>query len=448
MEDNMNPKEMIVSIAAAMMIAAIFASSAMAITVDGHKNDWPADGDCSIAIEDPRDRPGIWEDDDEHCNKTWDNGYDLLKVCVYFEDGNMYFRIDVDGCPGDTDGDCIHDQSTWIPPITDKPGVGEGAGTDEAEKYDIYIGKVVNDVYVKDYRLSYTGGDSELFDYPSDNVSSPGPPVTEEAYWCNDAGCVELSILDYSSYGIDPNDFCIYARSDNEPDLIGEDITSWGCYTNDQPNAEFSYTGTGCKEVTLDASASWDSEGPIAKFEWDLENDGSYIDKGTNPIYVANVASTGLHVGTNTIRLRVTDSAGRTDWTNTPQVIVTGDPTAIAKADGSHGPIQIPESGKTVTFDGTTSYADSPANLDLDECYWMILGTKYDGLGPHDVDIPGVLPHELIATLYVWDEYDCSAKDYVYASTIHPVPVLTPIGTVTLIGLLGLIGVGIIMRRR
>ena len=438
----MNPKEMVVSIAAAMMIAAIFASSAMAITVDGHKNDWPADGDCQIVIIDGRDRPGIWEESDQYYGWTWDNGYDMRKVCVYFEGGNMYFRIDVDGCPGDTDGDCIHDQSTWIPPIKDKPGVGEGAGTDEAEKYDIYIDKDGDGD--KDYRLNYEDGDSTLLTYPSDTVVGA---TTEEAYWCNDAGCVELSILDYSSYGIDMNSFCIYARSDNEPDLIGEDITDIVCYNNNPPEAHFSYTGTGCKIVTLNASDSWDSEGPIAKFEWDLDNNGVYeIDNGANPIYVANVATTGLDVGPNTIRLRVTDNTGQTDWTNVPQVIVTGDPTAIAKADGSHGPIQIPEGGKTVSFDGTASHADSPATLDLGDCYWTIKATTYPGLGPHNVFIDG----DTTASLHVEDNYGCEDDDTVRVEVEieREVPVLTPIGTVALIGLLGLIGVGIIMRRR
>jgi PKD repeat protein len=61
--------------------------------------------------------------------------------------------------------------------------------------------------------------------------------------------------------------------------------------------------------VNFDASASKDTDGTIAKYEWDLDGNGSYeTDTGTTPTTSRSYPSTGQV----TVGLRVTDNAGNT----------------------------------------------------------------------------------------------------------------------------------------
>ncbi|PXF60597.1 MAG: hypothetical protein C4B59_08745 [Candidatus Methanogaster sp.] len=412
----MNLKEMVVFIATVTMFMVIFTSTAVAIVVDGDGSDWdPSDQLC-----------------DDPTGDTCSTGYDIESLWTCVEGNTVYFRIDVLEVAGDADNDGHPD--THTPGMScscdwDYPGVGVGA-TYEKEQY--YIGIDGDHDGTIDYNLKYCSGDSSLR-YPSEAVI---PAAITDA---NHSGkTVEFSLV-IDSY-LDPTDYCVTGTADTHCNG-NEDDTNPECRIDDDPNAEFSYTGTGCKIVTLDASASWDSEGPIARFEWDLDNDGVYeVDNGASPTYVADVATTGLQVGANTIRLRVTDSMGQTDSTDVPQVIVTGDPTAVAKANGHTGSIQLPVGGMDITFDGTGSFADSPATLDLGKCQWIIDGTLYAGLGPHTVSIDHATP----ASLKVEDNYGCISYGYV---TIReppsaPVPLLTPAGILALIGMLCIVGAG------
>ncbi len=65
--------------------------------------------------------------------------------------------------------------------------------------------------------------------------------------------------------------------------------------------------------VTFDASSSTDLDGGIARYEWDLDGNGSYeTDRGSNPIATTTYATTGVY----TVRLRVTDEQGVRSTTN------------------------------------------------------------------------------------------------------------------------------------
>ncbi|HEX5922836.1 MAG TPA: PKD domain-containing protein [Baekduia sp.] len=65
--------------------------------------------------------------------------------------------------------------------------------------------------------------------------------------------------------------------------------------------------------VTFNGSASSDPDGPIAKYEWDLDGDGSYeLDTGTTATATHTYSSTGVL----TVRLRVTDAQGVRSTTN------------------------------------------------------------------------------------------------------------------------------------
>jgi YD repeat-containing protein len=65
--------------------------------------------------------------------------------------------------------------------------------------------------------------------------------------------------------------------------------------------------------VTFDGSTSTDLDGGIARYEWDLNGDGTYeIDGGANPVTTKSYAATGVY----TVRLRVTDEQGVRSTTN------------------------------------------------------------------------------------------------------------------------------------
>ena len=80
--------------------------------------------------------------------------------------------------------------------------------------------------------------------------------------------------------------------------------------------------------VTLDASASSDPEGSIARFEWDLDGDRTFeTDNAADPILLTSFDRPGERV----IRLRVTDAEGATATTERP--IIVRPPAALAVAD-------------------------------------------------------------------------------------------------------------------
>ncbi|HET9197317.1 MAG TPA: PKD domain-containing protein, partial [Solirubrobacterales bacterium] len=82
------------------------------------------------------------------------------------------------------------------------------------------------------------------------------------------------------------------------------------------PVASFSVTPNPAQTnqtVTFDGSTSTDLDGGIAKYEWDLNGDGTYEkDSGSNPITTTSYATTGVY----TVRLRVTDEQGVRSTTN------------------------------------------------------------------------------------------------------------------------------------
>ena len=79
------------------------------------------------------------------------------------------------------------------------------------------------------------------------------------------------------------------------------------------PNAGFTVSPNPTKTdqaVTFNASASSDPDGTIAKYEWDLDGNGTYeTNTGTNP----TVTHTYTAEGEFDVRLRVTDNGGATD---------------------------------------------------------------------------------------------------------------------------------------
>jgi fibronectin type 3 domain-containing protein len=81
---------------------------------------------------------------------------------------------------------------------------------------------------------------------------------------------------------------------------------------NRQPTARFSAsprTPTAGEQATLDASGSTDSDGSIARYEWDFDGDGVYDATTTTP----TVTHTYPTAQTTTVKLRITDDQDATD---------------------------------------------------------------------------------------------------------------------------------------
>lgn len=92
--------------------------------------------------------------------------------------------------------------------------------------------------------------------------------------------------------------------------------------SNVAPNAALSATpdtGPAPLNVTLDASASGDTDGTIVKYEYDFGEGGGFQDMGTDTSVVHSYAGAGGY----TARVRVTDNGGLTDIA-TAQITVSG----------------------------------------------------------------------------------------------------------------------------
>ncbi|WP_445475358.1 PKD domain-containing protein [Methanococcoides methylutens] len=97
--------------------------------------------------------------------------------------------------------------------------------------------------------------------------------------------------------------------------------------------------------VTLDASASYDLDGDLVMWEWDLDNDGSFDDalgETTDVMYADN--------GIYNIAVRVTDEGGATDFDSTTVTINNVAPDVYAGPDAT-----INEGD---TFDSSGSFTD------------------------------------------------------------------------------------------
>jgi PKD repeat protein len=119
---------------------------------------------------------------------------------------------------------------------------------------------------------------------------------------------------------------------------------------NSPPSASFTVSPNPASvgaTVVFDASASKDSDGTIAKYEWDLNGDGSYeTDTGTTPAISGSYGT----VGERTIRLRVTDNDGGVTTTTKALVVQNAPPTASFTATPEAAP-----TGTAVSFNAAAS---------------------------------------------------------------------------------------------
>jgi len=144
-------------------------------------------------------------------------------------------------------------------------------------------------------------------------------------------------------------------------------------------------------EVTLDASASTDSDGTIEFYSWDFDGDGEYdVTDNTDPTYDNTYAGTGEFNAT----VMVTDNDGATD-TATVLVTITDEgnywPTCVLTADSTGG--EIPQ---TVNFDASGSSDPETASLHY---MWDLDG---DGTFETDGGNTATIQHEYTGAGHFW----------------------------------------------
>ena len=134
-------------------------------------------------------------------------------------------------------------------------------------------------------------------------------------------------------------------------DPAGKPARPWAAFTATPRTVHY---GT---PITFDASTSFVGSGAtIVDYQWDFAGNGTFVDAGS--------ATTTTHTfttqGTYDVRLRITDSLGRTDTTN-QQLVITGDPPPVAAMTAA--PLR-PAVGQSVTLDGSGSTASLNAIVD------------------------------------------------------------------------------------
>ena len=419
----MNTKGMIVAIVTAMLVMTMFASSAMAaITVDGDPSDWsPADKLC---------------DDDDFWGSTpyvvGCTGYNITSLWACIEDGVLYARLDVVGTAGDADGDG-DDTTDNVVSGADWPGVGVGAPTCAREQYFVEI-DADNGGSSVDYVLTYCLGDSRL----EDSVGTISGATTSAAH----AGStVEFSVVIDSYCDVDLTGYCVSGWADTQ-EIGHEDSVGPVCRTDEPPTVDCSFTTISCGQGMLSGTGSSD-DGTIVEYAWDFGDDGTYDAYGETVLYDI--------IGTQDVRLMVTDNLGQTA-NCTLSVTLTSGPIADAKADGSDGPVQLPQGGKLVTFCGDESdHPDAANGAYIASYHWTILGVDYSTTDRNECfDV--FIDETTTAYLKVVDNFGCEHIDTVTLRVPlykppSDVPILTPTGMVVLIGMLCIVGAGRILTK-
>jgi PKD repeat protein len=122
--------------------------------------------------------------------------------------------------------------------------------------------------------------------------------------------------------------------------------------TNRPPNATFTASPNPApigSQVTLDASASSDPDGTIAKYEWDLDGNGSYeTGTGTTP----TVSTRFIHNGEATVGLRVVDNSGEATTTSRAITVVGSYYGAVTSTPGLIDYWRLGEKSGTSFADG------------------------------------------------------------------------------------------------
>jgi PKD repeat protein len=242
---------------------------------------------------------------------------------------------------------------------------------------------------IADYLWDLDGNGS----YETDSGTNP---VVTKSYATAGAVAVGLRVID----------------GQNASDTVSHTIT----VGDGTPTASFTATPstpTLGQTVTFDASASSDPDGTIAKYEWDLDGNGTYeTDTGTTK----TTSSAYAAAGSVTVGLRVTDNSAKTATTTRTVTVKSatyagtilgttglldywrlGEATGTTFAD-SKGTSPATLTGATLgvpgalagdtdtaaRFDGTSNYAQAPLNLSASQTLTVEFWLKWNTNGADD----------------------------------------------------------------
>jgi hypothetical protein len=127
------------------------------------------------------------------------------------------------------------------------------------------------------------------------------------------------------------------------------DTATYTVKSNQAPVADAGgpYQGTVGEVITLDGSGSYDPDGQIMGYHWDLDNDGQYDDA-----FGVKVEKTWNSVFSGTVGLRVLDASQAFDTDSASVTILAENKSPVANAGGPyHGVV-----GQAVSLDGSGSY--------------------------------------------------------------------------------------------
>ncbi len=190
----------------------------------------------------------------------------------------------------------------------------------------------------------YVDGQPVAFSKSANGIGA-GPFANSRLYFMSRGGTA-LSPSGTTLFGAGTMDeLAVYDRV-----LSAAEVSSqYNSTLNNPPNASFTASpnpATPGQSVSFNGSGSTDSDGTLAKYEWDLDGNGSYeADTGTTPTTSTTYATSG----NRTVGLRVTDDKGATS-TTTKTVVVNQAPAASFTA--SPNPVV---SGQAVSFNGSGS---------------------------------------------------------------------------------------------
>ena len=201
--------------------------------------------------------------------------------------------------------------------------------------------------------------------------------------------------------------------------------------------------------VTLDGSGSWDPNEPpfgkdeIISWDWDLDNDGEFDDASGEMI-----TYTWDNLGIYPIALRVTVREEPKLSEPSRTIVEIGNHEPVAYANGPYETRPC----TPVTLSGCDSYEpDEPIGDYIVSYEWDLDNDgEYDDAIGHLVEFHRDVEGVCVVRLKVTDTYGATGTDWTTVNVTPveiPVPTLTPIGLVALIGLLSIIAISKIWRR-
>jgi YD repeat-containing protein len=157
-------------------------------------------------------------------------------------------------------------------------------------------------------------------------------------------------LVGYADDRIQQATYNILSEMGEAPNTPEEGITLDPGGSNHAPTASFTISANPAKTataLTFDASASKDTDGSIAKYEWDLDGDGTFETTTTSTKVTHSYASEGTY----NVRLRVTDNGGASDLSAETLTIINNQPPTASFTITPESAIK----NEAIAFNGSAS---------------------------------------------------------------------------------------------